>query len=1187
MSRSSSEKSSTDASESTNDKESLSDASESADNEESVSDASESTDDEESVVVQKTGVLRAVRNKDIAGLLSSNTYYEYDSECLRKKSNWSKTRPEFKFDTKYFDPVALSSAIHTHSSKLESLLKRIDDLDKRDMARDGRKYKHFIFSDLKTGLYGAKLIAGALMAKGMHLGYSAQPNPNPKSKKSYEKIILDEDDTLLKTKFNNFYLLSSVAVYDQPISVAMKKTILKKFNQRPENVYGELARIIVMDSGYKEGIDLFDIKYVHIYEPQITMADQKQVIGRGTRTCGQKGLDFHPTKGWPLHVFIYDVDIPAELRRQMLSSSTLFDLYMKSMNIDFRLFNFQHDIERATVYGSVDYELNRDIHNFAIEPDHDDMMFGGSKTNKGSKNEKKIVYKVVFDPRAPKFIVDSNLNKPMDFEQNRAFVRKYFSEYKWKDIKMENNCVEKKVGGAVLLDYTPTQDFIRNYFTPQNPVKGMFLWHSVGTGKTCSAIATATSSFEREGYTILWVTRTTLKNDIWKNMFDQVCNENIRKEIENLPNEHAKRMRMLSKSWSIRPMSYKQFSNLVSKQNSFYSALVKKNGEADPLQKTLLIIDEAHKLYGGEDLSSIERPDMQALNAALQNSYIVSGKNSVRLLLMTATPITGNPMELVKLINLLKPMDQQMPDQFPEFSQEYLNEEGRFTERGERRYLDNIAGYVSYLNREKDARQFSQPIVKFVNTPLVDNIKEVIKLDRKLAREQMGEEINELNQQIEENNKEIDEEIKSISANKLAFFKNKCNTYDGKAKKSCEKIVREHIKSIVAEAKEGIQSIKDRIKELREAIKEKRDIQSTMLKEMKEDNSPEMLKKKAELGNSMYYAITRKCGKKISDATNLNEVIKDIPEVSSITREIERLDQVIENHKNSLVVVIDAHKNRLKQIKQLMKGKITASECELLKMTTKDGNKEHKQHIATLKKTIDEKVKVANKEKKAILKTRRKTIASVKKTMKSILQEQKEEAKTIAKETKAQEKILQQQEDYVHEFKNNNLKQIIEKHTNMMDEELRQNIAHFEELKLADEAKQHEKEIKAQEREIKAATRKQQKELRDEHRKTMKRQKEAENQEKKAAKEAEKHHKAAAKASEKREKEIAKEQERLAKEREKEAIKEQERLAKEQEKAKKIHDAAIKKLQEEQIALNNAIKKPKKRPINIRKNDDV
>jgi hypothetical protein len=48
---------------------------------------------------------------------------------------------------------------------------------------------------------------------------------------------------------NNFYLLSSVSVFDQPISVPLKKEILKNFNSRPDNVYGKNARIIVMDSG--------------------------------------------------------------------------------------------------------------------------------------------------------------------------------------------------------------------------------------------------------------------------------------------------------------------------------------------------------------------------------------------------------------------------------------------------------------------------------------------------------------------------------------------------------------------------------------------------------------------------------------------------------------------------------------------------------------------------------------------------------------------------------------------------------------------------------------------------------------------------------------------------------------------------------------------------------------------------
>lgn len=81
-----------------------------------------------------------------------------------------------------------------------------------------------------------------------------------------------------------------------------KKTILGAFNERPANVHGRRMRVIIFDSGFKEGIDLFDVKYVHIFEPSMTLADLKQTVGRATRTCGQKGLDFVPNMGWPLFV---------------------------------------------------------------------------------------------------------------------------------------------------------------------------------------------------------------------------------------------------------------------------------------------------------------------------------------------------------------------------------------------------------------------------------------------------------------------------------------------------------------------------------------------------------------------------------------------------------------------------------------------------------------------------------------------------------------------------------------------------------------------------------------------------------------------------------------------------------------------------------------------------------------------
>ena len=67
----------------------------------------------------------------------------------------------------------------------------------------------------------------------------------------------------------------------------------------------------------------------------------------------------------------------------------------------------------------------------------------------------------------------------------------------------------------------------------------------------------------------------------------------------------------------------------------------------------LVIIDEAHKLYGG-DLKSIEKPDTDIMEKLIRNSYKKSGANSCKLLLMTATPVTNNPLELFSLTNLFK-----------------------------------------------------------------------------------------------------------------------------------------------------------------------------------------------------------------------------------------------------------------------------------------------------------------------------------------------------------------------------------------------------------------------------------------------------------------------------------------------------------------------------------------------------
>jgi len=807
----------------------------------------------------------------------------FNSKCVRERSNVALSKKEYKFDKPYFDPEILQQDLPFISPKAIDLFKKIEELDKNDKEEHGKLFKHFIFCDVKSKLYGIHFLASCFLVHGYHLGYESDQN-------------LLSDRELLETKNDNFFLLCSLDVFGNPLKVGTKKNILKKFNERPDNVHGKLVRFILMDAGFKEGIDLFDIKYIHLFEPSINEADMKQVIGRGTRTCGQKGLKFIPNVGWPLNVFIYDLAIPENVQSKFLDEPTLFALYLKSLNIDIKEKVFGVDLQKVTIENSVDFYLNKNIHEFRNQmegggvksdcfklPERECLNKQGCLFAKGTKRQycrrgqrktrksKRLKSPSVSPMRqspsqSPFPSAQSNISSltqspfpsakssdsrippihKMSKEKLQEFIKEYFEHCKWDKVTIENNCGEDMIPedsfqmGGGIITYTPTQQFISDYFKPSTFVKGMLLWHSVGTGKTCSAIAAATKNFEPD-YTILWVTRATLKNDIWKNMFDQICNESIRRKIEEgeiLPEEHNQRMRMLSKSWSIRPLSYKQFTNLISRDNQYYHDLVKINGDYDPLRKTLLVIDEAHKLYGGGDLSGLERPNMKDLKEAIMGSYIKSGDDSVRLLLMTATPITENPMELIQLLNLCKLPDQQMPETFIEFSEEYLDEVGNFTSSGENRYANEINGIVSYLNREFDVRQFAQPKVEFVLSELDAEVNPGI-------------------------SKEEYQQIKNIKKMELQNIKR--NPYLNLTQKQfkkylnkCEQFSKEKTKRVSPYST----CVKDMKVIIKQTMRELDGLKKELIKKIKESEEVPV-ESKNEL--TIYYQLLEKCKQKIID----------------------------------------------------------------------------------------------------------------------------------------------------------------------------------------------------------------------------------------------------------------------------------------------------------------------------------
>lgn len=719
--------------------------------------------------------------------------------CVRNMENWTKIMRHHRFDKPGFDDVQMREDMSIMSPKMNELIERIRKLDAADLATDGGLYKHFIFSDIKSGGYGAKIVASSLVAHGFHSCFSKSGKMGtPKPHKDGE----------------TFGILSSTSVYSKTFTKAMVSSVLETYNERPGNVRGERMRFVVLDSGFKEGIDLFDVKYVHIFERQRNVADLIQAVGRATRSCGQKGLRFVPNEGWKLHVYMYHSVDTAKI--------PLFDRYMAFTGVDMNKVAFAENLERLAVYSAVDHDLNREIHTYGKETKRTSPLplriTGGDpnlgcnggkcgkrptkavpfklnlmrnvyiRTKKTPRNfgrlltkDKRLFFcKLLQSDKAfceavnkahldsmparsgrqrraseipPKAVVAADIEKngdgelqdlmdmredlrlgikrssrsssakeekgfdEMSFDEHRAYVNRVFARYKYPKLQVRNGCDDPVTADDRVVKFTESQEFVSRYLTPASDIKGMLIWHSVGTGKTCTAISLKSLVFERQDYWVIWVTRSTLREDIWKNMYDKICDHRMRKLASDGASRETLRKNMYKRF--LPPMSYRQFSNLVEGKNELSRRLIKENGRERILNNCLVIVDEAHKLYS-KDLVGQERPDMRVV------SEMIDRCESCKVLLMTGTPVADDPMEFFQLINLVLPPKDKFPTDFGAFHKSFLRD-NEFTSTGRKRFLERTKGRISYLNRRFDPRQFTQPVFHEVPVPISVSNEEALR----------------------------------------------------------------------------------------------------------------------------------------------------------------------------------------------------------------------------------------------------------------------------------------------------------------------------------------------------------------------------------------------------------------------------------------------------------------------------
>jgi hypothetical protein len=332
----------------------------------------------------------------------------------------------------------------------------------------------------------------------------------------------------------------------------------------------------------------------------------------------------------------------------------------------------------------------------------------------------------------------------------------YGKKYSYEIPKIINNCVANKTKTATKLILTKSQDFLKDYFTPESP-NGLFLYHSVGSGKTLTGVAIL-KEFEKKNWNTLWITRTTLKED-------------LSKALDMLP---------LSKKLTV--LSYKQFSNIGKKKGAIYRKLISRDPSlSDPLYRTVVIIDEVHKLYT-KDLKAQEMHDIKLIQKMIHQSYETS-KFPCKIVLMSATPITKNPLEVVNLFDLIiqDPKKRFLKNGEKTFLELYVEKDGKFKKDSLPIFRDNIDGLVSYIDVSKNPEKFAQLRLKEIKTKISSpdftiSKKNTCKKTYDLCRKQLGIDIADCRKELERCKSEVKENKKKYKDNayQVKMLSEKC-----------------------------------------------------------------------------------------------------------------------------------------------------------------------------------------------------------------------------------------------------------------------------------------------------------------------------------------------------------------------------------------------------------------------------
>lgn len=300
--------------------------------------------------------------------------------------------------------------------------------------------------------------------------------------------------------------------------------------------------------------------------------------------------------------------------------------------------------------------------------------------------------------------------------QEKIFSKKEFGRFQSK-LSLEGKSFDVLAQEKCSLhsfQLTPSQKFLKNFLSPITPYRSLLLFHSVGVGKTCTAISMAEQflSHTTNPKRVLVILSSNIKDNFKQQIFNMQQYDRLQGTSTLCTGTKYPDM-VLDKDLLSKEGLEKRIHRLIKERYQFvgYKELVeitKKvmdyvvQTEKNPARHTqryrekikemfsdrLIIVDEAHNLR-----MPSETGKKQISNALAE---VLSIAENTRLVLMTATPMFNSAKEIVWMVNMLLTNDRRPLLK----SAELFDKQGALTEKGRMRLEEACRGYVSYMRGE-------------------------------------------------------------------------------------------------------------------------------------------------------------------------------------------------------------------------------------------------------------------------------------------------------------------------------------------------------------------------------------------------------------------------------------------------------------------------------------------------------